>query len=298
MNYPSGTIKRLSQALKSHWREGAIVIISTGKGRPVRTRTTAFTPTQRLGAEVLFLLPIVVAVGIFGHLAKIGVVYTAILTIVFTITIIARFTLVNEKGDWIFFVLGIIAGGGNDLASQLNGIYHYTSITLLPFLHGLMPLWMFAFWGQVFLLFRKVFGISWLKGPGFAKDGRFLRGWLPTRLIVDIVVLVVLRVAIYHIYLNPVLPAAIYGIVIAARLLIVRPRRNELLIMAILPYAFMFEGLMVSFGLYVYYNPVFMGLPAWLLLWWAFLVPLLLKQVFDMIEYAITPKKKMEVPVP
>ncbi|HME52259.1 MAG TPA: hypothetical protein VKM55_08575 [Candidatus Lokiarchaeia archaeon] len=248
------------------------------------------TSERRLGSEIIFLLPIIVVVGVLGRLAGTSVVYTIILTIIFTINIIVRFLLVNEKYDWIFFVLGIIAGGGNDLASQVNGIYRYTSLTLLPFLQGLMPVWMIVFWGQVFLLFRKVFHVAWFKGKGFAKDGRFFRGWLSTRLLADIIVLVVLRIIIYRTFMDPLIPAAIYGGIIVARLLLFRPRKNELLIMAILPYAFMFEGLMVTFGLYVYYNPVFMGLPAWLLLWWAFLVPLLLKQVFDMIEYVIAKK--------
>lgn len=219
-----------------------------------------------------------------------NVIFTIILTIIFTVNIIIRFLLVYEQGDWIFFVLGIIAGGGNDLASQVNGIYHYTSLTILPFLQGLLPVWMIVFWGQVFLLFRKVFHVSWFKGAGFNKDGRFLNGWLSTRLLIDIIVLVILRITIYRLYLDPVFSAAIYGGVIITRLLLIHPRKNELLIMAILPYAFMFEGFMVTFGLYVYYNPVFMGLPAWLFLWWAFLVPLLLKQVFDMIEYMISRK--------
>jgi len=259
----------------------------------LQARTLIATPARRLGSEIMFLLPIIIFVGVFGHLAAQNVVYTIILTIIFSANIITRFLLVNEKGDWIFFVLGIAAGGGNDLISQINGIYHYTSLTVLPFLQGLLPVWMIAFWGQVFLLFRKVFHVEWFQGPSFAKDGRFLHGWLSTRLLVDIIVLVILRIAIYRLYMDPVFPAAVYGGIIIARLLLVRPRKNELLIMAILPYAFMFEGLMVTFGLYVYYDPVFMGLPAWLLLWWAFLVPLLLKQVFDMMEYAIV-KKQLE----
>jgi hypothetical protein len=254
------------------------------------------TPARRLGSEIIFLLSIIIAVGIFGHLAASDVSFTIILTLIFTINIIIRFLLINKKGDWIFFLLGILAGGGNDLVSQVNGIYQYTSITVFPFLQGLMPVWMIAFWGQVFLLFRKVFNVAWFKGKGFAKDGRFVQGWLSIRLLADIIVLVILRITIYRTFMEPVLPAAIYGGVIIARLLIFRPRKNEWLIMAILPYAFMFEGLMVTFGLYLYYNPVFLGLPAWLLLWWVFLVPLMLKQVFDMIEYVIA-KKPVEATV-
>ncbi len=96
---------------------------------------------------------------------------------------------------------------------------------------------------------------------------------------------------IYSTFLDPVIPGLVYGGAIFVRIVLFRPARNEWLIIAILPYAFMFEGLMVTFGLYQYYNPVFLGLPLWLMLWWIFLVPLVLKQVFDMIEYILVAKK-------
>jgi len=196
-----------------------------------------------------------------------------------------RFFLINEKGDWLFFLLGVLAGGGNDLMSMINGVYSYTSITVLPFLNGLLPVWMILFWGQVFLIFRKTFAIKLFQGPEFQKNGPFLRGWLNLQLIIDLIILVCLRIVIYSTYQDLWLPWIIYSIIIGARFLLFLPQKNELFIIAILPYAFLFEGLMVSFGLYVYINPIFLGLPLWLFLWWIFLVPILLKQVFDRIEY-------------
>ncbi len=118
------------------------------------------TPEQRLIWEILFLFVIIITVSIFGRLASTNVIYTIIITIVFVINLIIRFVLLNEKGDWLFFLLGVLAGGGNDLMSMINGIYSYTSLTILPFLNGLLPLWMILFWGQVFLIFQKILFFS------------------------------------------------------------------------------------------------------------------------------------------
>lgn len=238
-------------------------------------------------AEAAFLLPVTVAVALLGEAAKHDVSATLILTVVFFINLSARFILVYEKHDWIYFLVGVAGGGGNDLMSMARGVYSYTSIPLIPFLEGLMPVWNVVFWGQVILLFRKVFALGWFKGPGFKQDGFAAKGWITKRIIVDIVVLVVLRVVIYHTYLDPVVPGLVYGGVILARMAIVRPRKDELLLVAILPYAFLFEGLMVTFGLYVYHNPVFLGMPLWLFLWWIFLVPLLVKELFAMIDHGL-----------
>lgn len=249
------------------------------------------TAEQRLLFEVIFLLPIIIAVAICGPLAKTDVIYTIVLTIFFGVNLILRFLTVNERHDWIFFVVGVVAGGGNDLLSMYNGVYRYTSLTLLPFLSGLMPLWNVCFWGQVFLLFRKIFQTNLIKGPDFKKDGKFLRGWIDQQLIVDIIFLVILRIIIYRTFmLDPWVPAIIYAGVIGLRITLLRPKRNELILIAILPYAFLFEGLMVTFELYEYQNPVFLGMPGWLFLWWLFLVPFVVKEIFDRMEYVLKEK--------
>ena len=247
------------------------------------------TEEARLKWEILFLIIVIITVGIFGNLASIDVLYTIIITFIFCIQIIIRFILCNQKGDWAFFLLGVIAGGGNDLLSMLNGVYNYTSITIIPFLNGLLPLWMILFWGQVFLLFRKIFNIKWFKGEDFKKDGKFLKGWIDYQLICDIIILLILRIIIYNTYyLDAWIPALYYGIIVSIRFLIFRPKKNQLYIITILPYAFMFEGLMVTFGLYKYINPSFLGMPIWLFIWWVFLVPFLLKEIFDRLEYIIS----------
>ncbi|NVM55313.1 MAG: DUF2878 family protein [Candidatus Helarchaeota archaeon] len=243
------------------------------------------TPEQRLIWETLFLFVIIVTVGIFGQLASTNVLYTIIITVVFGINLIIRFILVNEKGDWLFFILGVLAGGGNDLMSMINGVYRYNSKTIIPILDGLLPLWMILFWGQIFLIFRKIFHIKWFKGKEFQKDGSFVKGWVDIQLIIDLIILISLRIIIYNISKDILLSTIIYASLILVRFIIFRPKKNELFIITILPYAFLFEGLMVSFGLYEYDIAVFLGMPIWLFLWWIFLVPIVLKEVFDRFEY-------------
>ncbi len=126
---------------------------------------------QRLMLEVIFLLPIIVAVAMFGRLAMQDVFFTVILSIIFMVNLVIRFLVANQHGDIFYFLLGIIAGGGNDLLSISNGVYDYTSLTVLPFLSHLMPIWMVAFWGQVFLLFRKIFNVDWFAGVPFKQPG-------------------------------------------------------------------------------------------------------------------------------
>ena len=130
---------------------------------------------------------------------------------------------------------------------------------------------------------------KWFKGEEFKRDGiPKLKGWVDERIIIDIIILIILRMAIYRTYLLDMwVPALIYAIGIGIRFLIFPPKKNELLIIVILPYAFLFEGLMVIAGLYVYNNPLLLGMPLWLYLWWIFLVPIVVKEFFDRFEYII-----------
>ena len=242
------------------------------------------TPEQRLIAEVWFLFIMIVVFGIFGYYASLEVTFTIIITVCCIINLIIRFITINQKGDWIFFVLGVAGGGGNDFLSMINGVYYYTSIPIITNLA--LPLFMWLFWGQVFLLFRKIFNITWCKGELFEKDGEFVKGWIDKKLIFDISMIIILRIVIYNTYLFDFwIPALFYAIGISVRFLIFPPKRNELMIIVILPYAFLFEALMVVFGLYVYNNPLPIFLiPLWLCIWWVFLVPIFLKEIFDRIE--------------
>jgi len=249
------------------------------------------SPEQRLLCELMFLSIAIIIFGVFGRYASIDVRFTVIITIFVVINLIIRFLLIWEKSDWIFFLFGVLVGGGNDLLSMINGVYDYTAITIIPDLK--LPIFMWLFWGQVFLLFRKAYNIKWFRGEGFKKEGEFINGWVDKKLIFDIILLIILRIVIYNSYdFEFWIPAFFYAVCIGIRFIIFPPKKNELLIISILPYAFMFEGLMVTFGLYIYYNPIFLGLPLWLFLWWIFLVPFVLKEFFDRLEFIVLDKKK------
>ena len=251
----------------------------------------AKNPTQRLVWEVVFLFSITVAIGFLAKPAAENVQYSIILTVIFVLNLLLRFALINQKGDWIFYLIGVVAGGGNDLLSMIKGVYSYTSTCFIPYLNDLLPIWMILFWGQVFLLFRKIFNLHWIAGEPFKKDGKFIRGWVDKTLVLDLLILVILRTVIYNTYDKDMwIPALIYGLVIIMRFIIVPLKLNEVALIVILPYAFLYEGLLVTFGLYQYINPSFLGMPLWLFFWWLFLVPTIIKEVFDRIEYFIADK--------
>ena len=97
-----------------------------------------------------------------------------------------------------------------------------------------------------------------------------------------------LRIAIYNTYdRNPWLSSGIYLAGISLRLFLFPISREQWIVIATLPYAYCFEGLMVTFGLYEYYHPVFLGIPGWLFIWWIFLVPIFVKECSDRMEYWI-----------
>jgi hypothetical protein len=244
------------------------------------------TPEQRLIAEIWFLFIMIIVFGLFGMYSSIDVTFTIIITICVIINLILRFLVANQKGDWLFFLLGVAGGGGNDFISMINGVYYYTAIPIIPNLA--LPLFMWLFWGQVFLLFRKIFNLSWFKGEEFRKDGFLAKGWVDKKIIFDIGLIISLRIVIYNTYLLDFwIPSLCYAIGLSIRFLIFPPKKNEFLIIVILPYAFLFEGLLVLFGLYIYYNPIFLGQPLWLFIWWVFLVPIFLKEIFDRCEFLL-----------
>lgn len=72
------------------------------------------------------------------------------------------------------------------------------------------------------------------------------------------------------------------------------PKKNELIIIIFLPIAYFFEDLMIFFGVYVYYNPIFPRIPLWLMICWIRLVSIVLKEIFDRFEFIIDHYNKTE----
>ncbi|HOO56827.1 MAG TPA: DUF2878 family protein [bacterium] len=235
------------------------------------------TTWRQVGKEMFFIFLPLVALFFF-------VENTPVMTVLIALIIIFRFVLIGQRNDWIFMAIGVIAGGGNDLLSMLKGVYYYTPQHILP---APIPVWMLFFWGHIFVAFRQLFRL-----PVYRDFTGQDNPWrIDARLVADIAVVVLFRVIIYNTVKNEPLPTLGYAAVLAVRLILLPPRPYEwklmFMVMVLGP---LFEGALIALGLYVYFDPVFMGMPAWLLIYWAFILPIFMKNIFDRAEVALARK--------
>ena len=190
--------------------------------------------------------------------------------------VIGRFLLLNRRGDWVFFLIGLVVGGGNDLLSMYKGVYAYAAPTALPVP---IPLWMVIFWGQIFLSFRKLMRYGQFLGPDLKPP------LIDLPLALDLVVVVAYRMIIYRTASVPWLPDALFAAILIVRLLVAPPTDNERRIMvAMLIIGPVYEIILIAAGLYKYQTGVLFGMPLWLIVYWVFVVRLL-KAVFDRVEH-------------
>lgn len=194
----------------------------------------------------------------------------------------ARFFLLSRRGDWLFFLLGFLLGGGNDLLSMWKGVYRYTPPTSLPVP---IPVWMLFFWGEIFVAFRKVMRFGLFCGPE-ERPARLVD--LP--LALDLVLAVIYRMIIYRTASQPWVPDALYASLLILRLLLLPPLPHERkLMLAMLAAGPFYEIVLITAGLYEYQTGVLFGLPLWLIIYWAFIIRAL-KAVFERVEYALAGK--------
>ncbi len=206
---------------------------------------------------------------------------TPVMSIVIGLNLLARFILMRRKGDWIFFLIGLICGGGNDLLSMIRGVYFYTPPTILP---APIPIWMLFFWGHIFTAFRQLFMLKQFIGPEPVGSP-----WkIDKRLIADVITFAILRWIIYSFVQQEPIPAVGYASVVILRIALVPPSLREIKLMAVVvPLGIFYEAALIHLGLYIYHDPVFLGMPAWLMIYWAFMLPLFVKGIFERIEYTI-----------
>lgn len=232
------------------------------------------TTGRELGLEVAAMAAAVVAVFFLGQ-------KTELMSAVIAAFIISRFLLLNRRGDWMFFLIGLFLGGGNDLLSMWKGVYRYTPPTILPVP---IPIWVLFFWGQVFVSFRKLMRFGPFRGPD-EPPARLLD--LPLGL--DLTVAVIYRMIIYRTAGAPWLPDAIFAALLIVRLLLIPPRPHERkLMIAMLIIGPAYEILLIAGGLYQYQTGVLFGMPLWLIIYWVFIIRAL-KAVFDRVEYKLVP---------
>lgn len=239
------------------------------------------TTLKQVFGELLFMCTAAAFVAFFAQ-------NTPLMTALIGLNIIARFLLIGRKRDWIFFAIGFVLGGGNDLLSMIRGIYEYTPAHLLPVP---IPIWMLVFWGQIFVAFRQLFQL-----PAFQPAPMAGKPWrIDFRLIADIATFAVLRVIVYLFIGKEPLLTILYGAVVALRFLVIPPgRRDWLLIILVTALGVAYEGALVAFGLYVYQDPVFLGLPGWLIIYWVFMIPIFTKGIFDRIEVGLAARDLRE----
>lgn len=204
---------------------------------------------------------------------------TKVMSIVFALIIIFRFVLLNRRGDIIFFLMGVILGGGNDLMSMWKGVYYYTPSTILPVP---IPVWMLFFWGEIFIFFRKLIRY----GP-FLRSATLAKRLLKLPFALDLILFAIFRIIIYRYASEPWLPDALFAGIFAMRILLLPPTTDERkLMIAILFIGPVYEIALIRCGLYVYQNGFIWGLPLWLIIWWVFIIRVF-KAIIDRIEYAI-----------
>ncbi len=234
-------------------------------------KTTAF----QLVAEGAVLLGAAVMVYFNGQNTKLMSIFIAAL-------IVARFVLLYQKGDAWVFALGVAAGGGNDVMSMWRGVYYYTPETILPVP---IPIWMVVFWGLAFLFLRRLMRF----GPFF--EDRSGHRLLDRAFIADIGIAAAYRFIVYNWASVPYLPGALYASILAARVLVFPPRDAERkLMIAVVILGPFYEYLLIEGGLYVYQNGVVLGMPVWLVVYWAFIMRVV-KAVFDWMEARLSGKR-------
>lgn len=232
---------------------------------------------KQIYKEIFFLCTALAAIGLFCQ-------NTRVMYLLIGVNIAARFIFAGRRHDWIFFLIGLIGGGGNDLLSMIKGVYYYTPKDIFPLP---IPVWMLFFWGHIFVAFRQLFQQAAFQGTDFGG-----RPWkLDKRLIADIFTIVILRIIIYRFVKHEPIPTIGYASVIALRMIVLPPGKHEWKLMAVaVPVGWAYEAALIKFGLYVYYNPVFAGMSAWLMLYWTFMIPVFLKGIYDRVEATLAEK--------
>lgn len=229
--------------------------------RAVVARTTAV----RISVEAVLLLSLYVPLRA-GAEDRPAVMWVVVLG-----AVILRLVLVPRRRDLWVLAAGIVLGGGSDLLTVTRGVYAYAARDFLPWA---IPGWMFVFWGHVFLFTRSVGSLpafrTRLPDVGPFRGGRLL--------VLDLVTVAALKTCFYAFTSSPTRAALAGAVVIAIRYALAFPTKGELGLatVAVLVGPWV-EGRLIGTGLYGYRQGVFFGVPIWLVEWWFFAVPFLLR---------------------
>jgi hypothetical protein len=234
------------------------------------------TTTLELIAETGVLIIAGIAIAFFAR-------RTYLMSGIMAGLIILRCIFCYRKGDLIFFFLGFVLGGGNDLISMYRHVYYYMpppDISRLP-----LPMWMLLFWGEIFVFFRKL--MRWSPFLGEAP-----KRLIDQQLVLDFLIVIIYRIIIFRMAYRFWVPDAIFASILLLRILVSPPAKNERwLMLTMLVIGPIYEIWLIHSGLYVYYTGFFYGMPLWLIVYWVFITRFL-KAIFDRVESYIVVRAK------
>lgn len=171
-----------------------------------------------------------------------------------------------------------LLGGFNDWNTVVRkGVYAYTVPTDLPGI-STIPIWMLLFWGPILRLVLTLaswsrVGAGELLGDAVHLPGRRLES-APLRILLLLGLVLCTRLAIYRLYLDPVLSFLPFALAIALHALLFRPGPGaRFLALLFLTCGGAVEALLIQLGRLHHYELGWLaGVPLWIVLWWALAV--------------------------
>ena len=185
----------------------------------------------------------------------------------------ARPTARPVAPELIFFGLCIVLGAFNDWNSVVrHEIYEYSAPHFFPSF-STIPIWMLLFWGLILRLMATFATWERLEAnprPGSSGVSSWRDG-VGVRLVVELVLLLVTRQAIYRLYLDPVFSWLPFLAAILVFFAVFPPTKAELSLVAIaVVVGTVVEIIFIQIGALHWYHLGWVGgVPLWIMLWWA-----------------------------
>ena len=176
--------------------------------------------------------------------------------------------------ELLFFGICIALGAFNDWNSVVrHEIYEYTAPHFFPGFSSI-PIWMLLFWGLIVRLMATV--AAWGRLAAVAEPNPHTKpvSWRKNariRIIVELILLLATRQAIYRLYLDPIFSWLPFLGAIAIFFLLFPPSKAQILLVVIaVAVGTVVEVVYIQIGdLHWYHHGWVGGVPLWIMLWWA-----------------------------
>ena len=184
---------------------------------------------------------------------------------------------VNIKAEMVFLAICTLLGGFNDWNTVVNkGVYVYTVPHFFTF--SSIPLWMLLFWGMILRFFARFARWSALGPPDKASNivhiGNSQIDSAAVKVIVELLIVLLTRMAIYKLYMHPVFSWLPFLAGLALALYLFKPLAHDYkLLIAFLVIGPFIEALYIQVGdLHYYHLGWFAGVPLWIIVWWMLII--------------------------